>query len=176
MTEDVSKNRSKKGCLTVFLIGCGTLLLVLIIVVVLVFANWETIKENEFVQSIIDLQGRFSEESSDLMTLRQSLIEKYPSDQLAVRIRENTSSNSDKTVIGLSIELINPEFIDNIATKELVEIAHEIALESVKQYPHINDYDLVIVKLTIQKSALITMTRSSSYSFPVSELLFELDN
>jgi len=169
MSENHEAGESSNGCIKVFLITGGITLLSIILLVFIGLLNWNRIREHKFFQPLFDIGERFSDESEDLIYLREHINNTYPGQQVEVKIHSHTST-SEAAQIGLSIEIINPAFADSDGHYNFRVIAHDIALEAARVYPHIDDYDFIAVKIAEQKGGFITTTRSASFTFSVSEL------
>jgi hypothetical protein len=70
---------------------------------------------------------------------------------------------------------INPEFIDKNSRQNARNFANEIAVVVADHYPAILEYDLVIIKFTIEKGVGFKITSSQEYQFPVSKLVDDVN-
>ena len=170
MAGEGSNQKQGTTCRSVFLVGCGLVLLLTITAGFLLVSNWDSIRQNPFVQLFLDLGQRFANESPDILQLRTYLMDKYPCESVGIRIRRTTSKSSDDGVDTLAIEFLNPSFIDGISGANARDQAFDIALDVAQNYRLIEKYDYVTIKFVLRQGTFISFSRGASFGFPIEDL------
>lgn len=171
MSEIDSKKKSGRGCLKAILIICGVITLLSVIAIMIVYLNWDSISEMTIFEPLKEAGSRFTDELPYMESLYEELSEKYPSQNIFVKIQTKSTSDPGVSALGLSVEFTNPKFIKANDQTSGQELAKSIAVVVAENYPTINDYDLVIIKFTNEKGIGFTITQGQEYHFPISELL-----
>jgi len=171
MSEIEPNKKSGRGCLKAILIIFGGITLLSIIAIIVVYINWDSISNLPIFEPFKEVGSRFTSELPYMESLSEDLSEKYPSQDIFIKIRSMSSTDPGATSLGLSIEFTNPSFKNSDNQTSGQELAKRIAEVVAENYPPILDYDLVIIKFTNETGIGFTFTKSQEYHFPVSELL-----
>ncbi len=164
-----TKRSTGSGCVKALGIGCLSLLVIVIAIAVMIWTNWDKIKESEWFTTITEMAETAKIEMDSMMELQNSLQLEYPAETITVQARQWSGSNGSSK--SLLVNFINPEFEVPDSESEKERKAHEIALKVAGQYPELDRYDFVTVSFVSQRGVGVTFKSTSSHPFPTVKLL-----
>lgn len=169
MSAERAKEKKSGGCLKAAGIGCGLVIVLLVVAGVLVALNLDAIRQSDWYKSASEAVNVAQEELHNMKQLREDLLRDYPSEDVLVRARVVGSSGADGSSHTLVVELANLEAdgsgLDGAA------LAREIAVRVRTTYPTIERYDTIEVSFSDQRGGGgITFGTDREFSFRTDEL------
>lgn len=169
-----AQNKTSWGCLKALSIGCSIVILLILVGLVLLWANWEGIQESEWYRSMTEMADDAKEEMGHMMRLRSSLLAEFPADDVTVQVRKHRGEEA--WISSLVVNVVNPRFELDEDPGGWEDKAREIALAVAGQYPGVERWDFVTIALVSQKGVGVTFKTSSNHPFPTDELLAEVSS
>ena len=160
-------NKTNRGCLKAVGIGCGVLMAILALILLLIATNLDSIKQSEWFQSVEETAQYAKQEGQNLLSLRSTLSVSYPAEEIQVNVQFHSGAEDSRR--SLEVHFVNPAF--EIPEEQAESLAEEIALEVATEFPSIADYDQVVIEFSSQRNLVINFEMSEGYPFQVSDLL-----
>jgi hypothetical protein len=167
-----------KGCKTILFVILGIISLCMLSGIISIASDWEVFKE--FGQDVYhffylgnkEALQRKKEESLAIGSLESYLDSEFPSERIFINIWPIVSNDRNaELAYVISVELINPDFVAGLSTTDVLDSAEAVAEAVYNQYPNIDEYESISIKITKRTNLLNSITESSSnYWFEVYEL------
>lgn len=157
---------ARGGCLKGLMIGCGVVLLLVIVGVAGVAMNLDVIKQSDWYRSMADKVGSAKADFDSALRLRAELLERYPAGQLGANIHfSSTNGVSERRLV---LTFVDPTFPlpDGRAATEA--LARQIASDAAGRFGRIERFDTIFVEFARSTGPATT---TETYSFAVLDLL-----
>jgi hypothetical protein len=137
--------------------------MVIILVGATVILNWERVR-TAYQSTVASL--------SEMQTVRTAIQTRYDTPSVSVLTKRLFTQSSGAGLPNrvLSIELVNPPFLKNLAEDELENKARDIAIDARAAHPSPSDFDTYEVVLTSQTGAVVTTGFKHRFVFRSDEL------
>lgn len=157
-------NTKGHGCRRAAMIGCATVTVLFVLAAVLVVLNLDRIQRSDLGQKVARIWREGQASFAGMMALRSEILQSFPIESCEVGLH-SVYGHEGKT---LRISLVNPRLPER---EDPAAWARKVAVFAVEHYEAVESIHTVRIEIKREARAGIRVSKSSSYSFPVSELL-----
>lgn len=154
------------GCLKGLLIGCGAMLLLVVVAIAGVALNFDLVRQSGWYRSIA---GRVQSAKSDIQNmvrLRGELLAIYPAEQLGTNVRFSSANGVSNRV--LDLQFFGPRFDLPADPGERERFARAIAADAARRFDGISRFDTIVIGFARRSGS---SSSSETFSFAVADLV-----
>jgi hypothetical protein len=154
------------GCLKGLLIGCGVMLLLLVVGIAGVALNFDLVRQSGWYRSIVDKVQSARSDVQNIVRLRSELLELYPAEQLGANVRFSSINGVSNKMLDLQFD--EPRFELPAEPGERERFARAIAAAAASRFNGISRFDTIVIGFARRFGSA---SNSETFSFAVSDLV-----